>query len=204
MSVNELTGFKLNDYFESGSRRYNQCLIQASSVNLYPMKNLTQWPRATFFWAGTAWLCLLLEAVALYYQYQLDYYPCVLCIHVRMLLAVLLLVSLFALSCPKLRNAAFWLATAIWGFMLERSYQLFATENGWTIGECSMESGLPAWLALGKWFPWLFKIHEPCGYTPYLVMKFSMAQALLGLSALALMFSVSCLVAPLFKDQTKN
>ncbi len=167
------------------------------------MNYLAQWPRSSLFWAGTALLCLLLEAVALYYQYQLDYYPCVLCIHVRMWLAALLLVSLIALSASKLRYLAFVVATCIWGFMLERSYQLFATENGWTVGECSMKSGLPSWLALEQWFPWLFKIHEPCGYTPYLFMKFSMAQALLGLSAVALALCVLCLLAPLFKDKTR-
>ncbi|MFT5260382.1 MAG: disulfide bond formation protein DsbB [Saprospiraceae bacterium] len=167
------------------------------------MRSLVTWPRAPLYWAATAALCLLLETVALYYQYQLDYYPCVLCIHVRMLLAALLLISLIALITPKLRYGAFILATGVWVWMLKKSYDLFATENGWTIGECSMESGLPSWLALEKWFPWLFQIHEPCGYTPYLIMKFSMAQALLGLSVMAVIICIICLLMPLFKDQTR-
>lgn len=160
-------------------------------------------PRATAFWIATATLCLLAEATALYYQYQLDYYPCVLCIHVRMLLAALLLIAIIALLLPKIRYAAFIVASAIWLWMLKISYSLLATENGWSIGECSMESGLPTWLALEKWLPWLFKIYEPCGYTPYLFMQFSMAQALLGLSAAAVGISLASLLLPLCKSKTR-
>ncbi len=167
------------------------------------MNTLAKLPHSTLFWGATALLCLMLEAVALFYQYQLDYYPCVLCIHVRMLLAALLLLSCFALLWHKIRFTAFLVSAAIWVWMLKKSYDLLATENGWTLGECSMESGLPSWLALEKWFPWLFQIHEPCGYTPYLIMKFSMAQALVMLSALMVVISLACFWAPLFKDKTR-
>ena len=47
-----------------------------------------------------------------------------------------------------------------------------------------MTLGLPEWIALDRWLPWLFEIHEPCGYTPYIVAKISMAEVLMGLSLL--------------------
>ena len=51
-----------------------------------------------------------------------------------------------------------------------------------------MESGLPSWFAPEKWFPALFHIHEPCGYTPYVIGKVSMAEVLIVISVV--MFSV--------------
>ncbi len=167
------------------------------------MKNLANWPRSTSFWAFTALLCIVLEAVALFYQYKLEYYPCVLCIHVRMLLFALLLMALLALLWRHARYPLFWLAGVFWAKMLERSWQLFATENGWTAGECSMQSGLPDWIPLEQWMPWLFQIHEPCGVTPYLLFNISMAQALLGLSAVILLLMIAAVLAPLFKSKSR-
>lgn len=138
-------------------------------------------------------LSISLEAVALYYQYELDYLPCVLCIHVRMLLAAILLVGI--VGWIGAGNKAFSVITlllvgGLWGWMSERSYQLLGVEQGWILGECQMQSGLPDWLALEKWMPWLFEIHEPCGYTPYLLFKISMAEVLIVLSPLLLVWTL--------------
>ncbi len=132
-------------------------------------------------------LCLALEGIALFYQYQLNYLPCVLCIHVRMLLAAILLLSILGLILRSARGIAIFilaLVTAFWLWMVERSYQLLGVERGWIFGECDMSSGLPEWLALEKWFPWLFEIYEPCGYTPFLLFRVSMAEALIVMSVL--------------------
>ena len=155
-------------------------------------------PDSRILWGGMVLLCLFLEAVALFYQYQLDYLPCVLCVHVRMLLAVLLLIGIVALVArpkPVFSLVLFALATLIWLWMLERSWQLLGVEMGFIMGDCEMSSGLPAWLALEKWFPFIFEIHEPCGYTPYVFMKLTMAQVLLAMSAVfSLVFIASLLV----------
>ena len=81
--------------------------------------------------------------------------------------------------------------------MTERSYQLLGVERGWIFGECDMSSGLPSWLALEKWFPWLFEIYEPCGYTPYLLFNISMAEALIVLSTLMSLICISSLACRL-------
>lgn len=146
-----------------------------------------------WWWSMLILLSISLEAVALYYQYELDYLPCVLCIHVRMLLAAILLVGI--VGWIGAGNKAFSVITlllvgGLWGWMSERSYQLLGVEQGWILGECQMQSGLPDWLALEKWMPWLFEIHEPCGYTPYLLFKISMAEVLIVLSPLLLVWTL--------------
>ncbi len=165
----------------------------------FPMLNrLARLPASRLWWLALIVLCLLLEGVALYYQYVLDYLPCVLCIHVRMLLFALLLVSVagfFLAGIPAIGILLMALTTGIWAWMTERSYQLLGTERGWIMGECQMQSGLPDWLALEQWIPWLFKIHEPCGYTPFLVFRISMAEVLIVLSVVMLVVCLLSLVA---------
>ena len=76
-------------------------------------------------------------------------YPCVLCIHVRMLLFALLLIAVVGVFAGPDRGvgmAIMGLSTVIWAWMLERSYQLLGTERGWIMGECQMAVG-PAGLA---------------------------------------------------------
>ena len=62
------------------------------------------------------------------------------------------------------------------------------------MGECAMASGLPEWLALERWFPWLFEIHEPCGYTPYIIANISMAEILIVISAVFSLVSAGMVV----------
>ena len=149
------------------------------------------------WWSLLIALCLLLEGIALYYQYALNYLPCVLCIHVRMLLAAILLVAIVGWLASRNRAATFFILivnAGFWMWMTERSYQLLGTERGWIMGECAMTSGLPEWLALERWFPWLFEIHEPCGYTPYIIANLSMAEILIVLSAVFSLVSVGMVV----------
>ena len=152
------------------------------------IQTLSRLPQSRNWWLFLLVFCVALEVAALYYQYVLDYLPCVLCIHVRILLAGIALLSVVALAICRFRAAALILTIAVlglWAWMAERSYMLLGTERGWIMGECSMESGLPSWFALDKWFPALFHIHELCGYTPYVIGKISMAEVLMVISILA-------------------
>jgi disulfide bond formation protein DsbB len=145
---------------------------------------MTQTHHKPFYWLFLIALGVALLAIALYYQYVLDYPPCVLCIHVRMLTAAFIVVAVIMLWANRFgvaRLAGHIVTTAIMAWLAQRSWQLLATERGWTFGDCDMLSGLPAWIPIEKWFPFLFAIHEPCGYTPDLPLGLTMAEALVGI-----------------------
>lgn len=144
------------------------------------------------YWILLIILGLSLEFVALYYQYILDEWPCVLCIHVRIWVLGFTLLALVGLFSRKIRLLCIITHSAVTFMMaglLERSYVLLGVEQGTIIGGCDMESGLPAWFALDKWFPVLFEIKTACGYTPELVFGITMAEALLVLSFVMLFIS---------------
>lgn len=152
-----------------------------------------------WYWLGFFILGMSFELIALYYQYFLDYMPCVLCIHVRIIMLGVIILSILALLLIKQRFALSLinlLMTALMIGLLERSYQLLGVERGFIMGDCSMNSGLPAWFALDKWLPSVFKVWEPCGYTPEILFGVTMAEALMFISILLILTTVWVLFSP--------
>jgi len=170
-------------------------------------KNILYFSEKRWFWLAFLAFCFCLEGAALFYQYVLEYSPCVLCIHVRILVLAFMTVALLALFSLKNWPALLivhLLMIVLSAGLLERSYQLFGTERGFILGSCSMESGLPSWFALDEWFPIFFKVWEPCGYTPELLFGITMAEALIVLSSLLLIISGVFTLHVIFKGSLKS
>ena len=143
--------------------------------------------RGRAWWGCLLLLGIALEAVALYYQYRLDYGPCVLCIHVRLWIAAWMLLAVLGLLLddrPHVRRLLHGLNTLVMAILVERSWRLLGVERGFIDGSCEMDAGLPDWLALDRWWPQVFEPWEPCGYTPELAFGITMAEALLVMSLL--------------------
>jgi len=156
------------------------------------------------YWLGLIILSLCFEAVALFYQYGLEYYPCVLCIHARIWVLGIMLVAIFAFLNYK-NSISLLLSkiamTLIMAGLFERSYQLLGTERGFIDGSCSMDSGLPSWFALDEWFPLMFQVWEPCGYTPELLFGVTMAEALIVISFSLLLVNIALTVSHFFRKK---
>lgn len=142
--------------------------------------------RSCFFWIAMIATCLSMESIALYFQYVLDYGPCVLCVQIRAWVLALLVASVFGLIA---RRKTFGLiianlTTLLFATgMLERAYLTLGIERGFIEGSCTLNSGFPSWLALDKWLPSVFEPWEACGYTPELLFGITMAEGLIVFSA---------------------
>lgn len=143
----------------------------------------------TLLWAAVVLLTLLMQWVALFYQHVLGYYPCLVCVHVRLWVAAMLLIGIVGLLTRNSRPAQIgvWLlllaATA--GFA-ERCWHTFAVERGWIVGSCEFELGMPAWFAVDQWMPWAFQPGGACGYTPEMLFGVTMAETLLAVAAVSM------------------
>lgn len=154
--------------------------------------------KSSYYWLTLLLIGLSLEAVALYYQYVLYEMPCVLCIHVRLWVMALILVSLMALWLRRMRftNILMQLLTLVVSAgLLERSYLLLGTERRFIFGECGFDLGLPAWFTPDKWFPAMFQVETSCSYTPKLFFGITMAEALIGFSSFFVLTSAAMAVA---------
>lgn len=161
---------------------------------------LTRMGASPISWLVVLVLGLAMEGIALYFQYVLGYGPCVLCIHIRIYIAGLILVAAVALAARKGRAALITclaLTLALSAGMAERSWLTLGVERGFIEGACDMNTGLPAWFALDKWFPQVFEPWEPCGYTPELLFGITMAEGLIVFSVLAVITSAALLIAAL-------
>lgn len=155
-------------------------------------------PLASVASSGVYWLALTVFSllnlvVALYYQYALNEWPCVLCIQIRLWFSVLLLAGISGFFLrhypwPRLLSHLASLLVALG--LLERSYMLLGTEKGFVFSDCGFDAGLPAWLALEDWLPWLYRVETSCGYTPELLLGITMAEALMTLSVLLLVLTL--------------
>lgn len=157
---------------------------------LSKLLNLAQ---SKLYWIVLIGLAVVMEAVALYYQYGLDYPPCVLCIHARIWIMGFMLVAIAALVFQRYSYTSVISHLLTTGMMvggLERSWYMLGIERGTVFGSCSMDSGLPTWFQLDQWFPWMFKVWEACGYTPLLLFRISMAEALTAMFCIMLMISI--------------
>ncbi len=144
--------------------------------------------RSGWFWSALIVLCIMMEGGALFYQYVLEYDPCMLCVHVRAWVLAMMIAAVIGLF---LRHSRIGLVLAnlltfgtIIGFA-ERAYVTLGTERGWVDGSCGdLESGYPAWLPLDKILPAVFQPLEACGLTPWIIPQFmSMAEALILIAA---------------------
>ena len=168
---------------------------------------LTIFSKSAWYWLLLVLTGLSFEGVALYYQYVLEELPCVLCIQVRIWVMALILVALLAIWVR--RNAfmnllAHMLTVLIAIRLLERSYQLLGTERGFTFSDCGLDLGMPAWFALDAWFPALFQVQTSCGYTPELLFGVTMAEALIVISAVFLLWSAGMVVLTLLGFTNAN
>jgi disulfide bond formation protein DsbB len=153
-----------------------------------------------WYWLGLLALGLLLESVALIYQYALDYLPCVLCIHVRIWVLGFMLVAAVALLVRGIRlllTVAHALSVVMMIGLSERSWILLGTERGTVESSCDFDAGLPQWFALDQWFPKLFKVWEACGYTPELLFGITMAEGLVVISAVLVLLTAVMTLASL-------
>ena len=154
-----------------------------------------------WFWGSLIVMGVLLESIALYYQYSLNELPCVLCIHFRLLISGLIIIGFLGVLLRKYQWGRGLLSLSLLLLsigMLERAYQLVGTERGFVIGECSMSLGLPQWLAVDQWIPWLFGVQTTCGYTPIIVGNISMAESLMAMSVVLCLSAIVMLLL-LFK-----
>ena len=150
------------------------------------------------YWAVLILTGAILEGAALYYQYVLDEWPCVLCIHVRIWVFAFMLLGVAAIFCTRskwLMRVAHGMNIGIMIALLERSWRVLAVERGWIFGDCDMDLGMPSWFSLDQWFPAVFEVQTSCGYTPFLLLEISMAESLLVISALLLIMGTAVFIA---------
>ncbi|MDO3384818.1 disulfide bond formation protein B [Gilvimarinus sp. SDUM040013] len=149
-----------------------------------------------YFWVAVALAMLALEGGALYFQHVEKFYPCELCIYVRVWVALIFLVSVIALWIRK------WLwgriAASLTGLVLSlglamETWGLIKVEYGiGNGGACGYKANFPDWAPLDSWLPAVFEVQDLCQATPLVLGPISMTHGLVLVSiGLVLAMSVA-------------
>ncbi len=137
--------------------------------------------RSSVYWLLILLFGLSLELIALYFQYQLGYGPCVLCVEIRAIVLAIIIIALFGIVFSSNRFMANFMnillaATGV-GFYLKSDY-LLLIERNLVEGSCGFKANFPSWMPLDQWLPSVFEPWEACGYTPMLWFDITMAEGL--------------------------
>jgi len=166
------------------------------------LNTLQKLPGSRVYWSAYIVLGLGLLGVALFYQYQLEELPCVVCIQVRLWFSLSIIVASvgYVLRERILLNVIAQLGLVISAIgLVERSYLLLGTERGFIFADCGFDAGLPVWFAIEQWLPWLYQVETSCGYTPEILFGVTMAEALMLLSVCLAVVSITVISVTLVK-----
>ncbi len=161
------------------------------------MQILHQLMQGKLFWIALILLGFALEGLAFFYQHVLEEPPCILCIHFRLLVVLMIVFSLVGLLLTSSKAGTIFASATllvVFGGMVERSYQLLGTERGFISGECAATLNFPNWIAVDQWFPSFFAPWTSCGYTPKLLFDITMAEALMVFSIVMTLLAIGMLV----------
>lgn len=145
---------------------------------IYSVKALSS---ARWLWLCLTVTALVLEGLALYFQYGLNLQPCIKCIYIRCAVAGIAVAGLIGALSPKsgfIRLIALlgWLAAAIFGMWQSAELleiEKIIAEGGFST--CPLFADFPAWLALDKWLPAVFEPTGSCGAIDWTFLDKSMA-----------------------------
>lgn len=144
------------------------------------LTSLAKWSKQRPAWLVLALSATVLLGLALYFQYQMNLQPCMLCVYARAALTGVLVAALFALIAPAAALIR-WVAllafavTSVWGVLITHEHVgVEALVQSGGLYSCSLFPEFPFGLPLDKWFPEIFNPTGMCGDIAWRFMDLTM------------------------------
>ena len=137
--------------------------------------------RSKLYWSLVFLFALSLELIALYYQYELGYGPCILCVEVRAIVFAIMLIALSGIVLGRVKwvtNLTNIALSASGVFLYLKAKLLVSIERNEIESACGFKANFPQWLPLDTWLPSMFEPWEACGYTPMMMFDNTMGELL--------------------------
>lgn len=174
-------------------------------VFIYRIQGIILTALQRFCHQRTSWALLFvsglaLELAALYFQYVLNFDPCVMCIYIRVAVLGIMLSALVGLIMPQYWIVRFlgmggWLVSSVWGVKLAIELNEMQV-NPSPFSTCSFFPEFPNFMPLDKWLPQVFSPTGMCGESVWSFMSISMVQwMIIGFVVYCLLWLVMVLPA---------
>lgn len=161
------------------------------------ISTLSTWPVLRWPWLFLAASALLLEVIALYFQYGMGLEPCVMCIYQRTAVFGIFLAAIPATLAPQnavARTLSFsgWGVASIWGAKIANQHvDMQNPDNFMLLLSCDAFPNFPTWAAIHEWFPAIFEARGTCGDIDWSFLGLSMPNWML---IIFLTYSISFLI----------
>ena len=160
------------------------------------MKKITFVPDFPF--AASAFLAGYMMVFALFYQHVMGFEPCARCIEIRIIVALLFIVSTVATFVNKLWLRRFTIAAIFLGYgaIFQRNWELFKYDlglNDTSSTACSFDPGIAGALGLDRVLPSFFEVRALCEGTPSIFfnsMPMSSALAIISIICPLIIFHI--------------
>lgn len=175
------------------------------------MKLLTKvstWPAQRWPWLLLGSSALILELVALYFQYGMGLEPCVMCIYQRTAMLGVAVAGYIGAVAPQqviVRFIAYvaWLVAAIWGLLIAYEHvQMQNPDNFLLAMSCDIYPNFPAWFAIHQWFPAIFEARGTCDSIDWQFLGLSMPSWMVVSFAIYSALAVAILLLSLWKNRS--
>lgn len=154
-------------------------------------------------WLLMAASALLLEMVALFFQYGMRLEPCVMCVYQRVAVLGLFGAGLLGAIAPGnlvVRWAGFsaWVVSAVWGLKLAYEHVDLQLDPS-PFKQCAFKPDFPDWFKVDQWLPAMFEARGDCTQTVWHFLGLSMPQWMMVIFALFLVVAVVVIIGQFFK-----
>ena len=138
------------------------------------------WANKRWSWGVLFGSALVLELVALFFQYGMDLKPCIMCIYQR----AAVFGVMFAALIPLIANTVLtrliayigWGVSAIWGLLIALEHVDIQTAINPFFVTCEFVPNFPSFMPLHEWLPKLFAATGDCGDIDWQFLGYSMPQ----------------------------
>lgn len=133
-------------------------------------------------WLLLGFSTLLLELVALYFQYGMKLEPCIMCIYQRVAIFGIMGSGFITAIAPNLmvmRLIGFgtWAVSAIWGLSIAIEHvSIQGNTDPFSFVTCDRIPNFPDWLPLHQWIPDIFEARGDCGDINWRLFDLTMPQ----------------------------
>ncbi|RDV24705.1 disulfide bond formation protein DsbB [Alteromonas aestuariivivens] len=159
------------------------------------MQFISRWAEKKSSWALLFVSTLILEACALYFQYEMGLAPCIMCIYQRTAVFGIMLSALMVLiynnGITRFLAFAGWAVSAGWGWLIAREHIEILNASNPFFASCDIVPNFPSWLQLHEWFPAIFAATGDCLEDSWQFLSMGMAEWMCVIFAIyALLFVI--------------
>ena len=146
------------------------------------INTLFHWPTSRWPWFLIGHSALVLELIALYFQYGMHLEPCIMCVYQRAAVMAIFLFSIPALLIPRSPFFRFisivpMCVVSLWGFSIAIEHvQMQSPDNFLLLMTCDIIPNFPSWFAIHQWFPAVFEATGSCGEIDWSLLSLSMPE----------------------------